>query len=640
MTQISYASLSEIGRLRAAQCPTEERLGMLADVFRLNTLFMIAKCGSGHIGTSFSCMDILTLLWEDELVAPNEPEKNESDIFFSSKGHDVPALYAVMLGHGRLPFEKIHELRRLQGLPGHPNVGTPGIITNTGSLGMGISKARGMLLARRLQGKKGRAFVLTGDGELQEGQFWESLQPTANGGFGELTVIVDHNKIQSDTFVSEVSDLGDLEAKFKAFGWEVARCDGHDLYALRKILSGFKSVTDKPKILIADTVKGKGASKMCRISDTEFGPMYKFHSGAPSDENYSLALEEITGRVNAVLEKHGLDLLELVSEERPVKTAPQAPQKLVAAYGEELLELGGQHPELLVFDADLVLDCGLLPFRKTYPERFVECGIAEQDMVSSAGGAARMGMLPVVHSFACFLAPRPNEQIYNNASEHSKIIYAGSLAGVLPGGPGHSHQSVRDIDILAGTPGLTLIQPCDERETRMALRWAVEGNPESTYIRLVSIPCEIPYSLPDQYVLEKGKGVVVRADGTGQCVIFAYGPVMLPQAWHAAELLAAQHGVKATVVNLPWLNCVDTDWLRILVSDVELVVTVDDHYRTGGQGEMLAAALAELAVDLSNVPRLLRIGLDEIPRCGQNPEVLAHHKLDAQSLAVKIAAAR
>ncbi len=639
MTQISYASLSEIERIRTSKCPSEDRLAILADVYRINTLFMIAKCGSGHIGTSFSCMDILTMLWEDILVAPNETEIIDSDIFFSSKGHDVPALYAVMLGHRRLDFDNIHKLRRLGGLPGHPNVGTPGIITNTGSLGMGISKARGMILARRLQGKQGRAFVLTGDGELQEGQFWESLQPTVNGKFGELTVIVDHNKIQSDTFVSEVSDLGDLEAKFKAFGWEVARCDGHDLYALRKILSDFESVKDKPKIIIADTIKGKGVSRFCKISDTEFGPMYKYHSGAPTAEEYSAALEELGARVNAAMEKCGLGSLELISEDLPERTAPKDPQKLIKAYGEELLALGGERSDLMVFDADLALDCGLLSFRKTYPERFVECGIAEQDMVSSAGGAARMGMLPVVHSFACFLAPRPNEQIYNNASEHSKIIYAGSLAGILPGGPGHSHQSVRDIDILAGTPGMTLIQPCDEQETRMALRWAVQNNLESTYIRLVSIPCEIPYTLPKNYALEKGKGAILRK-GDGKCIIFAYGPVMLTQVWKAAELLADSCGMDVTVVNMPWLNYVDKTWLRENIAGVELMVTVDDHYRKGGQGEMLAAVLAECAGDLHHAPRVFRIGLEEIPRCGQNPEVLAHHKLDAQSLAGRIAAAR
>src|SRR5439155_25003547 len=117
----------------------------------------------------------------------------------------------------------------LGGLPGHPDVGTtPEVITNTGSLGMGISKARGFVLADRAQGRSGRVFVLTGDGELQEGQFWESLQPTANRGLGEITVIVDHNKVQSDTWVSQVSDHGDLGAKVAAVGWAVARCDGHD----------------------------------------------------------------------------------------------------------------------------------------------------------------------------------------------------------------------------------------------------------------------------------------------------------------------------------------------------------------------------------------------------------------------------
>src|SRR5205085_9178743 len=102
---------------------------------------------------------------------------------------------------------------------------------------------------------------------------------------------------------------------------------------------------------------------------------------------------------------------------------------------------------------ELIKDCGLSPFSKKYPARFIECGIAEQDMVSMAAGMARRGVLPAVHSFACFLAARPNEQIYNQASERSKVIYVGSLAGLLPGGPGHSHQSVRDISALGGVPG-------------------------------------------------------------------------------------------------------------------------------------------------------------------------------------------
>ena len=127
---------------------------------------------------------------------------------------------------------------------------------------MGVSKAKGMIFANRLLKQTANVFVLTGDGELQEGQFWESLISAANHKLSELTVIIDHNKLQSDTLVSKVSDLGDIEAKLSAFGWHVSRCDGNDLVAFSTTLVAIKRVTDKPKIIVADTIKGKGVSFM------------------------------------------------------------------------------------------------------------------------------------------------------------------------------------------------------------------------------------------------------------------------------------------------------------------------------------------------------------------------------------------
>ena len=177
---------------------------------------MIARAGSGHIGSSFSSLDIISWLLLEEMC--------EEDIFFSSKGHDAPGYYSALIGMGRLEFDFIHKLRKIDGLPGHPDIGTPEIVTNTGSLGMGVSKAKGMVFANRLAKRPGRVFVMTGDGELQEGQFWESLISAVNFGLHEITVIVDHNKLQSDTFVKNVSDLGDLEAKLNAFGWCVILC--------------------------------------------------------------------------------------------------------------------------------------------------------------------------------------------------------------------------------------------------------------------------------------------------------------------------------------------------------------------------------------------------------------------------------
>src|SRR5437870_162202 len=259
--ELRYVPVSEFTRVMNAKADAAVRTAAFAALARINTLYMIAGAWSGHIGTSFSSLEIMSWLFLNELRdLAKGPE--ECDIFFSSKGHDAPALYAVLIGLGLLPAEKLHQLRRLGGLPGHPHVETPYVQANTGSLGMGISKAKGMTLANRLAGTSRRIFVLTGDGELQEGQFWESLGSAAKLKLGEIVVIVDHNKIQSDTWVKKVSDLGDVEAKLRAFGWHVSRCDGHDVAALQRTFRSLDAVTDRPKVIVADTIKGRGVSFM------------------------------------------------------------------------------------------------------------------------------------------------------------------------------------------------------------------------------------------------------------------------------------------------------------------------------------------------------------------------------------------
>ena len=189
----------------------------------------------------------------------------------------------------------------------------------------------------------------------------------------------------------------------------------------------------------------------------EEGPqdgLYAYHSGAPSTEVYERALSELQDMLTSLVSEAGIREIRYLTTQRPAAAPLQAPQKLVVAYSHALVGQAEKNPRLVALDADLVLDCGLIPFRKKFPDRFVECGIAEQDMVSQAGGMALQGALPLVHSFACFLSTRPNEQIYNNATEGTKIGYVGSLAGLLPSGPGHSHQCVRDIASLGGIPGL------------------------------------------------------------------------------------------------------------------------------------------------------------------------------------------
>ena len=631
---LHYVPYPEFVRLRGLPVGAEEQAQVFAAACRINALYMIACAGSGHIGTSFSCLDIVSWLFLHEMRLRDD-EGQARDVYFSSKGHDAPALYAVLIGLGLLPFELLHRLRRLDGLPGHPDVSVPFMETNTGSLGMGISKAKGMALANRLLGRGGRVYVLTGDGELQEGQIWESLPSAVHAGLDDLTVIVDHNKVQSDTWVADVSDLGDLAAKFGAFGWWVDRCDGHDMGALGEALGRLGNVTGRPKVLIADTVKGKGVSFMEPSAMDPLERLYRFHSGAPDDDVYAKALAELIDTANGLLRRWGTPELTLERAERPVTPTPGRVHRLVEAYSRELVRQAELNPRLVILDADLILDCGLIPFRQKFPGRFIECGIAEQDMVSQAGGLALRGLLPVVHSFASFLSTRPNEQVYNNVSERTKIIYVGSLAGLLPAGPGHTHQSVRDISALRAIPDLILIEPSTEGEVEMALDYCVNIAPTSCYLRLVSIPAEIPYALPPGYRLEIGRGATLREGG--DALLIAYGPVMLTQAYRAAALLANQSGIEVTVVNLPWLNRVDTGWLGGLVANYPWIFTLDNHYLVGGQGEMILAHLAELSV--RPLPRARRLGVSHLPLCGGNTEVLRAHRLDAESLSEQIRSA-
>ena len=632
--ELRYVPVAEFRRLLDAKADAAARAEAFAALARINTLYMIAGAWSGHIGTSFSSIEIMSWLFLNEL-RDLDKGPDDCDVFFSSKGHDAPALYAVLIGLGLLPAEKLHQLRRLGGLPGHPHVETPYIQANTGSLGMGISKAKGMALANRLAGTPRRIFVLTGDGELQEGQFWESLASAANLGLGEIVAIVDHNRIQSDTWVNKVSNLGDIEAKLRAFGWHVSRCDGHDVRAIERTIRALDAITDRPKVIIADTVKGRGVSFMEGPAALQANELYLFHSGAPPEQQYIDGLTQLLETAGRAFGGLNLGSLKTETRTRNPRREPRDTQNLMAAYGKALVQQADRHPHLVVLDADLIKDCGLMEFAAKYPQRFFECGIAEQDMASMACGMARRGALPVAHSFACFLSTRPNEQIYNQCSEGSKAIYVGSLAGLLPGGPGHSHQSVRDISALSAIPNLLMAEPAAEAEVQAMVEYLVNDAKESAYLRLVSVKWPLPFAYPANARVQPGRGWIVRPGV--DAVVFGYGPWLLSNAWHAAEEIEKTTGSRLRIVNLPWLNRVDAAWLKETIGVCRTIITLDNHYLHGGQGEMLGAAIAELGLD--PVARVTRIGVTELPECGTNDEVLAHHGLDVAGLVRQFTAA-
>lgn len=449
--QLLYAPLDAYRQ--ADSLPQSERLAAYAALNRFNALYMIQRAGSGHIGSTFSSMDIISyMLLEHPEIA-----------FFSSKGHDAPAFYANLIALGRLPFDSLHLLRRVGGLPGHPELRTPGMIAHSGSLGMGVSKAKGLIRANRLRGIEQQMAVLLGDGELQEGQIWEALM---QADYEELTIIVDRNCLATDS----VPFLPELEAKLAGFG-HVENISGHNFADWAGI---FAWNARRPVIVIAHTIKGKG------VSFIEHQPQY--HSGALSSNEYEAAVTELQANI-----------LEYLPAFWPLASCVKAPKvrdnALRDAY-EHALNREGQNQCVIVLDADLAQDCGLRLFRTNYPARFIECGIAEQDMVSQAGMLAAQGFVPICHSFAAFLTRRANEQIYDNCHQRLKVIYVGALAGRLPDGPGPSHEALQDVALMRTMPGMEILEPRTAEDVGTALHYAVNQAEEPVYIRLAANPIE------------------------------------------------------------------------------------------------------------------------------------------------------
>jgi transketolase len=271
------------------------RLESVAREGRVQILRMLTHAGSGHPGGSLSAIDILTTLYFHRMrYEPKRPDWEDRDRFILSKGHCVPAQYFCMAKAGYFPMDRLVTLRKLGSpLQGHPDRMTvPGIEAATGSLGQGLSIAVGMALGLKLAGKSARVYCVVGDGEIQEGQIWESLMSAPELGAPDhhvdnLCVILDRNGIQLDDFVSKVLDLEPVVEKLEAFRWPVLEIDGHDIAQIDKALDQAETIKGKPTFVVAHTVKGKGVSFM------ENEP--EWHGKAPKPAEAIRAIRELLG---------------------------------------------------------------------------------------------------------------------------------------------------------------------------------------------------------------------------------------------------------------------------------------------------------------------------------------------------------
>lgn len=271
--------MNEERRIRLKRAANQVRRGIIEEVY---------SAQSGHPGGSLSIADVMTYLYQEELrVDTANPKWEDRDRLVLSKGHVCPALYAALAQKGFFPWEELKTFRKTGSrLQGHPDLNkAPGVDFTAGSLGQGVSAAAGMALAGKLAGKDYRVFAILGDGELQEGEVWESAMFSAHYKLDHLCYIIDNNGLQIDGSIQDVCSPYPIDKKFEAFGFEVIVIDGHDFDQIEAAVEKAKTVIGKPVAIIAKTVKGKGVSFMEGKAS--------WHGSAPNEEQYKTAMDDL-----------------------------------------------------------------------------------------------------------------------------------------------------------------------------------------------------------------------------------------------------------------------------------------------------------------------------------------------------------
>ncbi|OQY41005.1 transketolase [Candidatus Atribacteria bacterium 4572_76] len=469
-----------------------EQLVEKAQEMRAYNMVAIAAAGSGHTGGTLSIMDIAAALYLKHIKHdPVNPTWEDRDRVFWSVGHKAPALYIALAEAGYFPLDDTVKLRKLwSGFEGHPNrLKLPGIELSAGSLGQGLGVAIGCALNAKLEKKDYRVYTILGDGELDEGSVWEAAMCASHYKLDNLTAIVDRNNLQIDGSTKEVMCLEDLSAKWQAFGWHTLEIDGHDVPQILSSLEEAQKTKDKPTVIIAHTVKGKGVS----FAENIVG----YHGIAPKDgrsgkESLDQALKDIRDpqfskeKVDHLLkiasdyqskvDKKVEDSLPKFSRSYWWNTTPSMQVKMEPTrngFGRAIEELG-KDEKIVALGADITSSIRMDKFYASHPERknrFFEIGIAEANMTLVASGLAKEGKIPFIGSYGVFVTGRNWDQIrttvcYNNYN----VKIADAHAGISVGADGATHQALEDISNLYYLPNMHITVPCDSIETEKSTK--------------------------------------------------------------------------------------------------------------------------------------------------------------------------
>jgi transketolase len=606
----------------------------VATRLRIESIRATTAAGSGHPSTCCSAADIVAALFFAEMrFDPRRPEDPDNDRFVLSKGHAAPLLYAAWAEAGAFAVDELLRLREINSdLEGHPTPRLPFVDVATGSLGQGICAAVGIALNARRIGSAYRTYVLIGDGETAEGSVWEAAAVAAQHELGNLCGITDVNALGQSTETPWGHHLEPLVRRWEAFGWQAIPVDGHDMRALLEAFERARLVMDRPTMILARTIKGKGVSFVEAKggwhgrpfkADEEARALAELESQfVPEGGGASAAPPPIAAppRTSAWLEPSA----------RPEIAPPDyAPDALVAtreAYGTALVKLGTADPRVVALDADVKNSTFSERFEKVFPQRFFQHYIAEQAMLGVAMGLASRGAIAFPSTFAAFFT-RAYDFIRMTAISGLDVKMAGSHAGVSIGEDGPSQMGLEDLAMMRAQPTLTVLYPCDAVSTeRLLVEMAYRPGP--AYIRTSRPKTPVIYA-PDETFPVGGCKVLRRGDDDAATVVAA--GVTVFEALKAHEQLK-DAGVSVRVIDLYSVQPLDEATLRQAAAETGgRIVTVEDHYSGGGIGDAVAAAT-------SGVATVRKLAVREIPRSGKPDELLDRFGISAGHIVAAVRA--
>ena len=602
-----------------------ELLKGIANQLRIHSVTSTTAAGSGHPTSCCSAADVVaTLFFGHMRYDAKNPHFHNNDRFILSKGHAAPLLYAAWAETGLFPTSELLKLRQFgSDLEGHPTPRLPFVDVATGSLGQGLGVGVGLALAARLDNLDYNTYVLLGDGEIAEGAVWEAASLAGVYKLNNLIALVDANRLGQSQPTAFGHDIGVYRKRFEAFGWRVEDIDGHDIEEILEVLSGV-GLNDQPLCIVAKTYKGAGISF---VQDKE-----GWHGRPLNQEEAAKAIAELQPSAKSGI---GVPIPAPAQLPAPNNAAPASyppisykPGDSVAtreAYGTALARIGEVDQRIVAVDGDTKNSTFAEKFFDKFPNRSIECYIAEQNLVGVATGFGARGKVPFASTFATFFT-RAFDQIRVAGISQANLKLVGSHVGVSIGEDGPSQMALEDIAMMRAIAGSVVLYPSDAVSTEklleeMALAQGIH------FLRTSRPKSPVIYGNDEKFPI--GGAKVLRQNAGDKVTIVGAG-VTLHEALKAADMLKAE-GIGVTVIDAYSIKPLGRDVIKAAAQKTgNTVITVEDHYSEGGLGDAVAGELSAEGI------KVHKLAVTSLPRSGKAAELLAHFGIDAAAIAKKV----